>query len=146
MELRNIILTEVTQTLKNTHGMYSLISGYLPKTWNTYFTDHMKPKKKTNMWMLHSYSEGRTKYSWEEIQGQRVERDLRQGHPETALTRDSSHRHPPNPVTMADAKMCLLRGARHGCLLRGCYTAVLIQMRMVAANHWTEQVDSNRGV
>jgi hypothetical protein len=28
MELVNIILSEVTQSLKNTHGMHSLISGY----------------------------------------------------------------------------------------------------------------------
>jgi hypothetical protein len=28
MELENIILSEVTQTPKNTHGMYSLISRY----------------------------------------------------------------------------------------------------------------------
>ena len=28
MELENIILSEVTQTQKNMHGMYSLISGY----------------------------------------------------------------------------------------------------------------------
>jgi hypothetical protein len=28
MELENIILSEVTQTQKNTHGMYSLISEY----------------------------------------------------------------------------------------------------------------------
>jgi hypothetical protein len=28
MELENIILSEVTQTQKGTHGMYSLISGY----------------------------------------------------------------------------------------------------------------------
>jgi hypothetical protein len=28
MELENIILREVTQSQKNTHGMYSLISGY----------------------------------------------------------------------------------------------------------------------
>jgi hypothetical protein len=27
-DLRNIILSEVTQTQKNVHGMYSLISGY----------------------------------------------------------------------------------------------------------------------
>jgi hypothetical protein len=31
MELENIILNEATQTEKNTHGMYSLISGYQPK-------------------------------------------------------------------------------------------------------------------
>ena len=28
MELENKILSEVTQTQKNTHGIYSLISGY----------------------------------------------------------------------------------------------------------------------
>jgi hypothetical protein len=28
MELDNIILSEVTQTQKDMHGMYSLISGY----------------------------------------------------------------------------------------------------------------------
>ena len=28
MELENIILTEVTQTQKDMHGMYSLIHGY----------------------------------------------------------------------------------------------------------------------
>jgi hypothetical protein len=31
MELENIILHEVTHSQKNTHGMYSLISGYFPK-------------------------------------------------------------------------------------------------------------------
>jgi hypothetical protein len=30
MELENIILSEVTQTQKDIHGMYSLISGYVP--------------------------------------------------------------------------------------------------------------------
>jgi hypothetical protein len=28
MELGNVILSEVTQSQKNAHGMYSLISGY----------------------------------------------------------------------------------------------------------------------
>ena len=28
MDLENIILSEVTQSQKNTHGIYSLISGY----------------------------------------------------------------------------------------------------------------------
>jgi hypothetical protein len=28
MELENIILSKITQEQKNTHGMYSLISGY----------------------------------------------------------------------------------------------------------------------
>jgi hypothetical protein len=34
MELENIILSEVTQSQKNTHGMNSLISGYYPEAQN----------------------------------------------------------------------------------------------------------------
>jgi len=45
---------------------------------------------------------------------------------------------PPNPVTNADANKWLLTGAGYGCLLRGSARALLIQMRMLAANHWTE--------
>jgi len=50
------------------------------------------------------------------------------------------------PFTIADAKKYLLTGARYGCVLRGSAKALLIQMRMVAANHWTEQGDLNEGV
>ena len=32
MELENIILSEVTQTQKDMHGIYSLISGYYTKS------------------------------------------------------------------------------------------------------------------
>jgi hypothetical protein len=32
MELENIILSDVTQNQKDTHGMYSLVRGYWPKT------------------------------------------------------------------------------------------------------------------
>jgi hypothetical protein len=32
MVLENIILSEVNQSQKNTHGMHSLISGYYPKS------------------------------------------------------------------------------------------------------------------
>jgi hypothetical protein len=32
LELENIILSEAIQSQKNTHGMHSLISGYLPKS------------------------------------------------------------------------------------------------------------------
>ena len=32
MELENIIQSEVTQTQKNTHVIYSLISGYWPQS------------------------------------------------------------------------------------------------------------------
>jgi hypothetical protein len=48
MELENIILSEVTQSQKNTHGKHSLISGYSSKVRNTQDSihRHMKPKKK----------------------------------------------------------------------------------------------------
>ena len=48
MELENIILSEVTQSQKNTHGIHSLISGLAPKLRipKTQFTDQMKLKKK----------------------------------------------------------------------------------------------------
>jgi hypothetical protein len=48
MELENIILNVVTQTQKDTHSMYSLISGYLPKKYGiprTQPTDHKKYNK-----------------------------------------------------------------------------------------------------
>jgi hypothetical protein len=32
MDLEDIILSEVTQSQKNTHGMHSLISGYSPRS------------------------------------------------------------------------------------------------------------------
>jgi hypothetical protein len=50
MELENTILSEVTQSQKNTHGMHSLISGLLAQKLRIpkiQFIDHMKLKKKT---------------------------------------------------------------------------------------------------
>jgi hypothetical protein len=48
MNLKDIILSEVTQAQKNIHDIYSLISGYSPETGNTQDTvhKHMKFKKK----------------------------------------------------------------------------------------------------
>ena len=73
MELENIILSEVTQSQKNTHSMHSLISGYLPKSseYPRYkqFTDHMKLKKKEekSVCVFQSFLEGGTKYSSKQI-------------------------------------------------------------------------------
>ena len=45
IELGNIILSEVTRTQKDLHGMYSLISGYYPKNvQNTQDTGHRTQK------------------------------------------------------------------------------------------------------
>ena len=55
IELENIILSEITQLQKNTHGIQ--------------FTDHMKLNiKKTKVWMLQAFLEGeenahRSKYA-----------------------------------------------------------------------------------
>ena len=40
MELENTILREVTQSQKNTHGMYSLITGIRQRAWNTHDIIH----------------------------------------------------------------------------------------------------------
>jgi hypothetical protein len=50
MDLEGIILSEVTQSQKNSNDMYSLISGYLPRNleyprFKIQFTKHMKLKK-----------------------------------------------------------------------------------------------------
>ena len=49
MDLEDIILSEVTQSQKNTHDMHSLISGYYPRS-------------------SESFTEGETKYPWKELQ------------------------------------------------------------------------------
>jgi nitrogenase subunit NifH len=48
MELENIILSEVTQTQKNTHGVYSLISGFAQKLTMPIIQsiDHMELRRK----------------------------------------------------------------------------------------------------
>jgi hypothetical protein len=50
MNLKGIILCEVIQSQKNSHNMYSLISGYYPRnleypTYKIQFAKHMKLKK-----------------------------------------------------------------------------------------------------
>ena len=76
------------------------------------FTDHMKLKEKENqMWVLQSFLEGVTKYSWEEIQRQSVEQKLKKGHPETAPPGDPSHKQLPKADTSVNAKKSMLTGA-----------------------------------
>jgi len=92
------------------------------------------------MWML-QFLEGRTKYCREEIQGQRMEQRLKK-----RSSRDCPTWDPSNLVTIAGAKKCLLTEVRYECLLRGSARDFLIQMRMLAANRWTEHGDPNGGV
>ena len=111
MELENIILGEVTQSQKNTHGMYSLISGYLPRNlefqrYNSQTKGNSR-RRKNKVWILWSFLEAGTKYSQEEIQTQSVEQRLRKGHPETAPPTDPSHLQLQNPDTIVDANQVL---------------------------------------
>jgi hypothetical protein len=54
MNLEDIILSEVTQSQKDTHDIYLLISRYLPRS-------------------SESFLEGGTKYPWKELQRQSLE-------------------------------------------------------------------------
>jgi hypothetical protein len=75
MKLENIILSEVTQSQKKTHGIYSLISSKL-RTTKIQFTDHMKLKKEEQSAVFQSILEKGTKYSQEKIWKQSVEQRL----------------------------------------------------------------------
>jgi hypothetical protein len=53
IDLEGIMLSEVTQSQKNSHGMYSLISGYQSRNleyprYKIQFVKHMKLKKNEN--------------------------------------------------------------------------------------------------
>ena len=72
MELENIILSEITQLQKNTHGMHSLMNGFysqMLQITRIQFTDHRKlNRKKTKVWVLRAFLEGeqnahRSKYA-----------------------------------------------------------------------------------
>jgi len=72
IELENIILSEITQLQKNTHGMHSLMNelfSQMLQITRIQFTDHMKlNRKKTKVWMLQAFLEGeenahRSKYA-----------------------------------------------------------------------------------
>ena len=94
MDLENIILSEATQSQKNTHGIYSLISGYQPKSseyarYNSQTTRSSR-RSKTKVQVLWFFSERGTKYSQEQIWRQSAEQRLKEIHLETLLLGDSS--------------------------------------------------------
>jgi hypothetical protein len=57
MDLEDIILSEVTQSQKNTHDMHSLISGYLPRNleYPRYNLQNTKLKKKEGQSVVTSF-------------------------------------------------------------------------------------------
>ena len=82
VELENIILCEVTHSQRNTHGMYSLINGYYPRSseYPRYNSQKLKKKKKskTKVWMLWTILEWGTKYAWEKLQRQSMEQSVKE--------------------------------------------------------------------
>ena len=72
IELENIILSEITQLQKNTHGMHSLMNEFFSQMLQItriQFTDHRKlNRKKTKVRVLRAFLEGeenahRSKYA-----------------------------------------------------------------------------------
>jgi hypothetical protein len=103
LELENIILSEVTQSQKNTHGMHSWISGYYHRsleyprynsqtTWNS--------RRKIMKWILQSFLEGGSKYIWEEIQRQSFDQKLKEWPSSDCLSWESI------PYTVAKPRHC----------------------------------------
>ena len=80
--LEDIILNEITQSQKKSLDMHSLISGYSLKSleyprYNSQTTWSSR-RRNTKVWVLQSFLEGRTKYSWEPIWRQSVEQKLKE--------------------------------------------------------------------
>jgi hypothetical protein len=90
MDLEDIILSEVTQSQKNTHDMHSLISGYYPRS-------------------SESFLEGETNYPWNELKRQSSEQRLKEPPSRDCPLGDLSHKQPLD--TMADSNKSLLTGA-----------------------------------
>jgi hypothetical protein len=101
------------------------------------FTDHMKLKK-TKVWVLWSFSESGTKYSWEQVWRQSVEQRLNERPSRDCLTWDPPHIQSPNPDTIVDAQKCLLTRAWYSCLLRVSARAWQIQWWIFAVNYWID--------
>jgi len=78
--------------------------------------------------------------------GQRDEQGLKKRSSRDCPLLDPTCMQPPNPVTIVNAKKGLLTGSRYVRLLRSSVKTLLIQIRMLTANHCTELGDPNEGV
>jgi hypothetical protein len=77
LHVEDVVLSEVTQSQKNTHDMHSLISRYYPRNleyprYNLQNTRNSK-RRKTKVWILCPSLELGTKYPWKELQRQSSE-------------------------------------------------------------------------
>jgi hypothetical protein len=114
-KLENIILSEVTQSQKNTHGIHSLYKWILAqKLRNTQDTIHRpheaQEEGRPKLWILWSFLERRRKYPWEKIQRQSVEQRLKERSPRDCPTWGSIPYTVTKPDTIVNAK-CFLTGA-----------------------------------
>jgi hypothetical protein len=98
------------------------------------------------VWVLRSFLERGTKYSWEQIWKQSAEETEGKTIQRLYQPEDSSQIQSPNSDTIVDAKTCLLKGDWYSCFLRGPARALQIQSHMLAANHCTECRVPNGGV
>ena len=116
MDLEGMILSELTQSQKNSHNMYSLISRYYPRDleyprFNIQFAKNMKLRRtKTKVWTLCPFLELGTKHQWKELQRQSLELCQKDGPSRDCHTWGPSHNQPPNADTIAYTSKILLKG------------------------------------
>ena len=133
-ELENIILSEETQSQKNTHGIHSLISGLAPKLRIPRHNSQTKwssRRRKSKVWIFQSFLEGDQNTHERRYRDKVWNRDWRKGHLETAPPVDLSHIQSPNPDTIADTNKSLMKGAWYSYLLRGSASAWQTQKWML---------------
>ena len=123
MDLEDILLSEITQSEKNTHDMHSLIRS-CPEAQNPSYKGEQNTHRKSYRDYVQS-------------------RDWRNDRPKTGPLGDPSHEQPLNPVTMADANKSLMTVAWYSCPLWG--SASAIQKWMLTIIHWTDHKVLNEG-
>jgi hypothetical protein len=119
MDLEGFILSEVTQSQKNSHSMYSLISGYYPRNleyprYKIQFVKHMKLKKNKDP-SVDTLSLLRigNKTPMEGVTETKFAAERKwMDHLETAISGDPSHNHLPNADTIAYTSKILLKGPK----------------------------------
>ena len=111
VEQENIVLSEIIQSQKGTHGMHSLISGYYPQSsqYPRYNSQTIwSSRRNTKLWMLQFFWEGEQNTHGRKYGDKVWSRDWTKGHPETAPTGDPSHTQSPYPDILVDDNRCLL--------------------------------------
>ena len=124
MKLENIILSELTQSQKNTHGMHSLISGYQPRSleyprYNSQTTWSSEEGRPQCEYFSPSKNQ-RSKHPWKEIQRQSLEQRLKERPlvtvpPQTLLWMPTSTYWPELDIAVSWEALPVLDKYRSGC-------------------------------